>query len=56
MYTILANNYPVSIPKDGMHDLDFGATPLLFQPLGLSGAIAPLTAEQIRTLRQRVGS
>lgn len=30
--TILANNYPVNIPKDGLNDFDFGATPLLFQP------------------------
>lgn len=29
---VLANNYPVNIPKDGLNDFDFGATPLLFQP------------------------
>jgi outer membrane protein assembly factor BamB len=29
---ILANNYPRNIPKVGLNDFDFGATPLLFQP------------------------
>jgi outer membrane protein assembly factor BamB len=30
--TILGNNYPANLPKDGLNDFDFGATPLLFQP------------------------
>jgi outer membrane protein assembly factor BamB len=37
---ILAHNYPTNIPSNGLNDFDFGATPLLFQPLGCPAMVA----------------
>ncbi len=40
--TLLENNYPTNIPNNGMTNFDFGATPMLFQPLGCPPLLAAI--------------
>ncbi len=51
--TILANNHPTNIPQDGMDDLDFGATPLLFQPPGCPALLAAINKSGMFELYDR---
>ncbi len=51
--TILANNHPTNIPTDGLSDFDFGATPLLFQPLGCPPLLAAVNKSGMFELYDR---
>jgi outer membrane protein assembly factor BamB len=51
---VLANDYPANIPRiQGDNDFDFGATPLLFQPLGCPPLLAAINKSGMFELYDR---